>query len=769
MQLLSRNISTIQIFTGIAFTLCISLSLLSCNPAKTQAQATSNTLLPSRDSVRNTLRSARALAIVYPETSPRINDYLDWAETIQKNSRYYDIIIVGDQHLPDSILTDYPLLLIGQLGKQQLLTDWISELPIQPIENGFQFQGNDYISDDHSIFLTWYPHPTSRLTPITVLSGNSDEAILAGIRSSERGNGFGFSFGRWDYQVFEGEDKRLIGNYTEDWRPDLNARWEFSADQSPISANSASHIYLHEVEDTGISSVIADSILARKSRFEAWTGTSLPDIPLEVHLYGHPETMGLAVGEMLTGFRKRNTLHRIVHPEFIGQDPGLEWTVWIEQTLGKAALPILEDGLRVWFTPHFQGHGYHSLGASLLRAEGLLTTNTMLDPTAYQRESPLVRDCYAGMFVDFLLKYLGKDEFINQYQTATEMVDDEEMNRAWHRYQTRLAASEPQRKAWKVLPEFQQGMTLAHEGYQVYNGYGSRQAEKALHYLGELGSNAIAIVPYTGTSNPQSSQPLRWSRGAGGENDASVMLSHYGTHQAGMITMLKPQVWVRGGWPGDVDMADEAEWERWFDNYHRWIRHYALLAEIHQMEILCLGTEFRYATMKHPDRWRDLIHRMREIYHGTITYAANWGEETEHLGFADALDFVGVNFYYPLSESDSPTDEELLASMEHRLSSLDKLSESWGKPYVLTEIGYRSITAPWKHPHADAGNAAMDETDQARCYRAVFTALPNHPRCQGLYWWKWPSHDRYAHRVPKSFTPCGKEAEALLKSAYLSR
>lgn len=765
------NARSLNQFSGIALFLIalIMLPLISCNPSTSQAQSSETSTLPPRDSVRNTLRNVRAMAIIYPESSEFSQQYLDWAEALQQNSRFMSVSIFGDNSIPDSILTNYPLMIIGQKENHKLLKEWLQYTPIQPTRNGFRFQGSTFEANNYNIFLSWYPHPKNPLIPVTILTGNSDQSLIDVLHSAGQGNGFGFSFGNWDYQVFEGEHKRLIGNYTNDWRPDLNVRWEFNPDEAPVATTQAAHIYLHEVEDPNIASIISDSLLVRKTRFEQWSGKTLPEIPLDLHLYGHPETMGLSEGEMLTGYRKRNSLHRIVHPQFIHQDPGLEWSAWMDQAFGEASEVILSDGIRVWLTPGFQQLGFKNLGASLLRAEGTIPLSVMLDPAAYQRESPLVRDCYAGIFVDFLLGYWGREEFLVRYQNIGNTSSDQALNEEWIRYQNELTTTESVRDQWGSLPEFHKGMTFAHEGYQVYNGYGSRQAEKALQHLSALGTNAIAIVPYTGTSNPQSSQPLRWSRGAGGENDASVILSHYGTTQAGMVTMLKPQVWVRGGWPGDVDMVDEAEWERWFDHYHRWIRHYAVLAEIHKMDILCLGTEFRYATMKHPARWRDLVHRIRHIYHGTITYAANWGEETDNLDFADALDFVGVNFYYPLSSSDTPTDEQLLSKMEQTLSSLDKLSSKWGKPYVLTEIGYRSISAPWEHPHAEAGNAEESERDQARCYQAVFAALPNHPACKGLYWWKWPSYEQYSHRNPRSFTPCGKEAEALLKSAYLAQ
>lgn len=752
------------------FALCALLfgtfSFLSCQPVSSQAQAATYASLPSRDSLRQQLRTIRKLTIIYPGASPVAASYASWAETLSRNSRYLDVSISSDQDLSDSLATGRPLLLIGNVADFPLLKQWEKSLPLSLTNTSFTFQGTTWDQADQLLFLSWYPHPETPHIPISVITGNSDEHLLASLEEFTSQNGFRFGFANWDYQVTEGNRKRLIGNYQQNWTPDPEVRWEFDPDQRPASESPVVKLYYHEVEQDDIGQVVADTIRARKARFSSWIGHPISSEPLEYHLYGHPETMGLDLGEMETGLRKRGGIHRIVYPGFLKADPGLEIEVWMEEAVGQPSLQILMDGLRAWSTPSFLGPGFRSLGASLLRAEGNVPISVMLDDKAYIRESPLVRDCYAGLFVDFLIDHLGKDGYLMAYEDDSHISSLPNLSEAWETYQDSMKQSVQIVDQRAAYTGYHKGMTFAHEGYQVYNGYGSRGAEKALQGLADLGCNTVAIVPYTGTGNPRSSQPLRWSRGAGGENDASVVLSHYGAASAGMKTMLKPQVWVRGGWPGDVDMATEEEWEEWFDSYHRWIRHYAVLAEIHQMDILCLGTEFRYATMKHPDRWRDLIRRMREIYHGEITYAANWGEETDNLGFADALDFVGVNFYYPLSERKSPSDEELAERLNERLSELDLLAESWGKPYVLTEIGYRSIDTPWLHPHADVGDADIDQTAQARCYQAVLSNLKNHPTCRGLYWWKWPSHDQYSHRVPGSFTACEKEAEEILRQAY---
>ncbi len=743
---------------------------MACQPSQTQARAVeNNSPHPSKDSLMATLRILRKMTIVYPHGNEAMRA---WAEEQSSSNRYLEISVLDDLQLSDSTLIDSlyqtPLFLIGRMDQHVLLQAWKDYLPLQATPTGLRFQDKDYQKLQHSLLLSWYPNPENPSMPIAILTSNSDAALMDALTQQSARGRMGLPWSGWDYQVFDGAQRVLLGNYTEKWQPDPAARWEFSHDTKAAWEDPLLSIYAEAQPDPQFVNELVDSLHARRLRWESWLEKPTSDIHIHYHLYDHPEQMGLKVNEMETGFRKGSTIHRLVHPAFLKQDPGLEWEIWQEESLGKASREIFKDGLRVVMNPSFQRVGYQSLAASLLRAEGKVLPRTMLDPVAYQQESMLVRDLYAGVWVAFLLEFWGKEAFVAQYKSLTATTEDEALATAWDQYQDALMTTAKPGEIRQAEISYHRGMTFAHEGYQVYNGYGSRQAEQSLAHLAELGCNAISIVPYTGTGNPQSIEPLRWSRGAGSENDASVILSHHATQALGMKTMLKPQVWVRGGWPGDVNMANEAEWEVWFDQYHRWIRHYALLAEIHNMDILCLGTEFRYATLKHPERWRDLVHKIRHIYRGTITYAANWGEEIENLGFADALDFVGVNFYYPLSSLDLPTDEEMTSTMEKHLRDLDAQSAKWGKPYVLTEIGFRNIIAPWKTPHAAAQNAGVSEKDQARCYQIVLESLQNHPQCRGLYWWKWPSDLSYPRRNLTCFTPFQRQAEEILRSYYQS-
>jgi hypothetical protein len=97
---------------------------------------------------------------------------------------------------------------------------------------------------------------------------------------------------------------------------------------------------------------------------------------------------------------------------------------------------------------------------------------------------------------------------------------------------------------------------------------------------------------------------------------------------------------------------------------------------------------------------------------------------------------------------------------------LKEISERFGKPMLFTEVGFRSIEAPWRQPHDEPKGAPHSEADQALCYQVVLDGLAGESWCHGLFWWKWPTYISYDSEASRSFTPSGKAAEQVLKTAY---
>ncbi|GAB3290065.1 glycoside hydrolase family 113 [Hymenobacter tenuis] len=280
----------------------------------------------------------------------------------------------------------------------------------------------------------------------------------------------------------------------------------------------------------------------------------------------------------------------------------------------------------------------------------------------------------------------------------------------------------------------------------------------------QAGAATPEIRMHTGTGN----------RGYWGESDQGLIMTSQRARQRGIRTLLKPHVWLRGGsgsWPGDIKMTSEADWQQWFASYSVFILHYAELAEQHQMEALCIGTELQHS-VAHEKEWRALISKIRSVYHGQLTYAANWNAEFEQVQFWDALDFIGIQGYFPLSTTTRPSKEALLTAWQGPLRRIKAIQKRFRKPVVFTEIGYKTTPdaaiEPWAWPDRTAVLTAPDEATQAACYAAMFETFWHQPWFGGLFIWKWypglqPDGSARRHL---DFTPQHKPAEQILTEWY---
>ena len=259
----------------------------------------------------------------------------------------------------------------------------------------------------------------------------------------------------------------------------------------------------------------------------------------------------------------------------------------------------------------------------------------------------------------------------------------------------------------------------------------------------------------------------------GYETPSDEQLAHVITHahDLGLRVMLKPHVnpiYDEGGhWRGLIGSAfdTEQDWERWFSSYRNMIAHYASLAEAHDVEQFCVGTELRGTTFREDD-WRRLIADVRTRFSGPITYAANHGGEEMKITWWDAVDYIGVDAYYALSDHSDPMLEELVEAWEPHVVALAGLSSTWEKPILFTEIGYRSKEGSTQNPWEWVEAGVVDLQEQADAYQAAFESVFDQPWFAGMYWWAWDMVPPKDGPCDNHFTPEGKPAEDVLREWY---
>jgi len=294
--------------------------------------------------------------------------------------------------------------------------------------------------------------------------------------------------------------------------------------------------------------------------------------------------------------------------------------------------------------------------------------------------------------------------------------------------------------------------------------------------------DAAALAPLTRVRAGWISQtPFGWQRrmqappvvlatghheGYWGEGDDGLRETARLARARGIHVLLKPHIWTHEGWTGQIAMRTEADWARWFESYRTFILHYADLAQASGMEALAVGTELGGTTQRERE-WRSLIAEVRKHYHGKLVYCANWAEDLDHVRFWDALDWIGVQAYYPLTDRANPSIQELVAAWEKPLATLTALSTRFGKPVVLTEVGYHSLDTAASRPWEWDLPGKLSLETQARCYEALFAALRNHPRVRGVFLWKWhPDYANAGGAKDTEYTPERKPAEEVLRRAF---
>jgi hypothetical protein len=302
--------------------------------------------------------------------------------------------------------------------------------------------------------------------------------------------------------------------------------------------------------------------------------------------------------------------------------------------------------------------------------------------------------------------------------------------------------------AQSPVPFFQKGVNFTAER----GSYASPRALELLDKIKDYGVNAIALVPYGFTRLGQ--PDVRFHSEMPLERDEDIARLAAKAHELSMKVMLKPQIWTGRGFPGDLDFPDPGDRAKWFSRYALFLEHYARLAAKIRADILCVGVEFAKLS-RYDQEWRALIRKARTIYKGPLVYAAIQGPEFETLKFWDALDYIGLNNYYPL-----PDD---LSTVEV-VKKVETVHKKFRKPVIFPEAGYASLEAPHRQPWDETGRTISLE-DQARCYEALLRGFYNKPWFSGVYWWK-IGNNGFGGPQDGSHTPWEKPAMDVIAKWY---
>lgn len=232
--------------------------------------------------------------------------------------------------------------------------------------------------------------------------------------------------------------------------------------------------------------------------------------------------------------------------------------------------------------------------------------------------------------------------------------------------------------------------------------------------------------------------------------------------------MLKPQIWVwRGEFTGTIKMETEADWKKFESLYLKFILDFAQIAQEKQVAIFCIGTELEQFVTARPSFWKQLIIEVKKVYNGKLTYAANWDEYSK-VPFWQELDYIGIDGYFPLTTTKTPTVAEAKEGWQKWKISLSQFSKQYNAPILFTEFGYRSVdfsgNKPWESSHFE-GNINLEA--QNNLYTAFFEEIYPASWFAGGFIWKWfIKHDEVGGVNDNQFTPQNKPVSTIINTYF---
>lgn len=285
--------------------------------------------------------------------------------------------------------------------------------------------------------------------------------------------------------------------------------------------------------------------------------------------------------------------------------------------------------------------------------------------------------------------------------------------------------------------------------------------------INSLHANTIVLTP--NWIAPSNNPPLLYQRAGESEtwHEISAEISY--AKQNNLAVYIKPSplfsIYPEDWWVSGV--RDFAWWVTWFDQYTNFILHFAKIAETQGIEMFIIGGDWVKPALPKgtisptipsgvpadaEQRWRTLIQKVREIYHGTLGWelAVN-GENVNAPPFIDDVDQIYVSFTPQLSESNDPDINELLDNTAKVFE--DKLYPLWlgwspnidntgvtPKPPILVAITFPSadgaitgcIEDPiltcinpkfLNYPAPDYPTVGIDLKEQAKIYHAVISVI----------------------------------------------
>ncbi len=317
------------------------------------------------------------------------------------------------------------------------------------------------------------------------------------------------------------------------------------------------------------------------------------------------------------------------------------------------------------------------------------------------------------------------------------------------------------------------GMTIGpiENALHADKGYGTAAFGRTLDETRGMRANAIALTVFGRVHDKRGLGVDLTFEAPFAENVAHVERAVKMAHARGLAVMLVPHLWVESyEWRAEIDPGSDAGWAAWSASYARFVLAWAAVAERAGVDLFSVGVELRsWVTTPRAPSFAKIIADVRRVYRGPLTYSANW-DDVDHTVVLGDLDYIGINAFYPLTEKNGASLDDLLVGGRKIRERVAALSAAWQKPVLFTEIGYKTIAdtavKPWIWPE-DVDKVVVDQYSPALATLALVAPELDEPAFAGFFVWRTYADPDDASQEPElGFSPRGKLAELVLRDAF---
>jgi hypothetical protein len=462
------------------------------------------------------------------------------------------------------------------------------------------------------------------------------------------------------------------------------------------------------------------------------------------------------------------------------------------RALGAPRAAWMLDGVGAAFARTWWGHPLDVWIARLATAGVAPSVAELVAPDAPARTSPHVLVPLRGALFAHLLETAGADA-VERWWAGAPLACDTALEKA---FAARLAAAagasadalaaERERRRELALGRgWRGGVNVVPARGDVDGSLAADAVQLSLAAAASAGATSAAfpVMAYLeprGLELPGDPLPP-WPDGEPG--DLALAHALIAARAAGLDTMLVPELVATptGTWSDAGALGDAAESNATFELAARAFVHYGLLAELCGVELLCLGVETPMTSLTTPlpgehdapyaqkrAAWSDTIARVRAVFTGALTYAADPRSDRSELSrvaFWPELDYVGATlFQQVMRPTGNSARRASRVRLEEVLAAAAAVAREHDRPLLVVQAGYPSHATAHARPALATG--VPDPVQQEELYRVLADAVVaarGRGELAGLFLWRWDPVPTAGGAADPSHTPQRKPAAQELR------